>query len=40
VGTGELGPADILGSEVSGTHFGKMLCHYRFVGCDGAHVTR
>jgi hypothetical protein len=40
VGTGELGPADKLGSEVSGTHIGKILCHYIFVGCVVAHVSR
>jgi hypothetical protein len=40
VGTGGLVPADILESDVSVSHFGKMLCHYSLVGCDVAYVCR
>jgi hypothetical protein len=36
VGTLEVRPADMLSSEVSGTH----LCNYSLVGCDVHHVCR
>ena len=38
--TGELGPGDMLGSEVSGTHFVKMLVNYSLMECEVAHVFR
>jgi hypothetical protein len=34
VGTGELWPAEMLGTEISDTQ----LCNYRLVGFDEAHV--
>jgi len=38
--TGDLGPADLLGSEVSGTHIGKMLVNYSLMGCEVARFFR
>ena len=40
MGTGELGPTDMIGSEDSGTHLKKMLCDFSLVRCKVARVCK